>query len=169
MLKVPPPFLAPYLRLIMLTMMMRAAVLATPDESERDTEQAPLAPAAPIMLDAYTIEETPPKLSFGVSLSLWKDAHTGLVKAMYIDKVKSDSSAEEHGFGPRTRIYRIDGKPVEEMKATFNGDSELNKIFINRKVGSKIVVEAIPEGAFASKTVTLVEKVSVNVKIRVWD
>ena len=90
-----------------------------------------------------------------------------LVTAMYIDKVKPDSDAEENGFGPRTRIYRIDGKPVEEMKATFNGDSELNKLFINRKVGSKIVVEAIPEGAFESKTVTLVEKM--NLKIQIWD
>ncbi len=123
----------------------------------------------PIKLEAFTIEETPPPLCFGVSLSVWKNSHTGLVTAIYVDKVKPGSSAEEHGFGPRTRIYRINDQPVEEMVASFNGDTKLNKIFIDRKIGSKITVEAIPEGAFEAKTVTLVEKMKLNVEIRVWD
>ena len=155
--------------LLTLTVILGTAVRGKTAEPVQEADKAPPAQAAPIMLQAYTIEETPPKLCFGVSLSLWKNAHTGLVTAMYIDKVKPSSDAEENGFGPRTRIYRIDGKPVEEMKATFNGDSELNRLFINRKLGSKIVVEAIPEGAIESKTVTLVEKMNLNVKIQIWD
>jgi len=138
-------------------------------DASANTER-PLPIEAPvIMLQPYTFVENPPPLCFGVSLSLWKDGNTGLVTAMYIDKVKPDSSAEEHGLGPRTRIYRINDQSVEEMVASFNGDTELNKIFIDRQIGSRITIEAIPEGASKPKTITLVEKAKATIQINVWD
>ena len=158
-----------FINLLTMTIILGQVAHGNTDEVTRETEQ-PL-PARPpaIMLQAYTIEEAPPKLCFGVSLSLWKDANTGLVTAIYIDKVKSGSDAAENGFGPRTRIYSINGNPVEDMRATFNGDSELNKIFINRKNGSKIVVEGTPEGTSEIRTVILIERINSNVKFRNQD
>ncbi len=149
--------------------MVGSLALGNIDDATQQTKSTLPVGSPVIKLDAFTVEDAPPKLCFGVSLSLWKNGHTGLVTAIYINKVKHGSSAEEHGLGPRTRIYRINDQPVEEMVASFNGDTELNKLFINRKIGSKITVEAQPEGAFEAKTVTLVEKMNLNVEINIWD
>lgn len=135
-------------------------------ESAGSKEQAVAAAGPVVKLEPYVINELPPKLCFGVSLSVWENANTGKVMAIYINKVKAQSDAEAAGFGPRTRIYRINGNPVEEMSASFNGDSELNRIFINRKIGEKITVEAVPEGGTTSKTVTLMERSNVGVEFK---
>lgn len=133
-------------------------------ETAASKEQTTAAPGPAVKLEPYVVDELPPKLCFGVSLSVWKNANTGKVMAIYINKVKAKSDAEVAGFGARTRIYRINGKPVEEMSASFNDDSELNRIFINRKLGEKITVEAVPEGSNQSKTVTLMERINLGVE-----
>jgi hypothetical protein len=153
-----------------------ALVLNAGSETENNGKQAaeaspehnqPVATGPLIKLEPYLANEAPPKLCFGVSLSVWENANTGKVMAIYITRVKEKSDALEAGFGPRTRNYRIDGKPVEEMSASFNDDSELNRLFINRKLGAKITVEAVPEGSNTSKTVTLMERVNLGVDFRV--
>ena len=155
---------ATVIRLLALALCLLGVVRAESDSPKESLETAApedpvVATAGPVVeLAPYAINEVPPKLCFGVSLSVWKNGNTGKVMAIYINKVKAKSDAEAAGFGPRTRIYRINGKPVEEMSATFNGDSDLNRIFINRKFGAKITVEAVPEGATTSKTATLVER-----------
>jgi hypothetical protein len=145
------------------------------EKSEPSAAQAspkddqPVTAGPVIKLAPYVVEEPPPHLCFGVSLSVWKNVATGKVTAIYINRVKEGSDALEAGFGPRTRIYRINGKPVEEMSASFNNGNELNQIFINRKIGEKITVEAVPEGSNTSKTVTLMERSIVNLKFRSID
>lgn len=77
---------------------------------------------------------------------------------MKVRSVKPESDADREGFAPRARILSLDGKPVEEMDATFEKGSDLHRIFINRKRGDKLVVELIDEGYQYPRTVTLVER-----------
>uniref|UniRef100_UPI00404B054D hypothetical protein n=2 Tax=Cephaloticoccus sp. TaxID=1985742 RepID=UPI00404B054D len=146
-----------------------------PEENEKQPahtspEVEPAVTTGPLIkLEPYVANESPPKLCFGVSLTVIGNVNTGKVMSIYINRVKEKSDALVAGFGPRTRIYRIDGIPVEEMSSSFNDGSELNQLFINRKLGDKIVVEAVPESSKESKTVTLMERVNLGVDFRVID
>lgn len=131
-----------------------------------DDEAAPKTTGPLIMLEPYTVNEKPPPLCFGVSLSVWENVNTGKIMALYITKVKEGSDALEAGLGARTRIHKINGVPVEELTASFENDGDLNRIFINRKLSDRITIEAQPEGSLTAKTVVLVERPNFKSKIR---
>jgi hypothetical protein len=118
-----------------------------------------------VVLEPYAVLGEAPKLSFGVSLEIWKVGSTNQVSAIYLGKLKPGSDAQLAGLGPRTRIDRIDGKPVEEFAATLSKGSELNRVFINRKLGDKVVLEVLPEGQTKTRIVTLTEKPWMEVQV----
>lgn len=139
---------------------------STPDKPETD-KQIEATPT--VKLDPYVVDKRPPKLCFGVSLAVWRSNTTGKVVAIYIKRVKPGSDADKAGFGPGTRIYQIEGKPVEEMSASFEDGNDLNRIFINRKLGARITVEAQPKGSTTRKTAVLMERVYENARYRWFD
>lgn len=135
-------------------------------ETATSTEQA-ATPAAPaIKLDPFTVRDEPPKLNFDIALQVWSNRDTGKVTAIYITKVKALSHAEQLGLRPRTRIDRIDGIPVEELVASFNDGTVLNKTFVNRKFGDRVTLEVVAEGTYTSKTVTVIEKPPFDFRFR---
>ncbi len=96
-------------------------------------------------------------LCFGVALTLWENQNTHRVMAMYVKQVQPDSMAEEKGLRPGTRIWTIDGMPVEDFPASFAPESELGIKFLNRKRGETIVLEIKVEGERTTQFVTLTQ------------
>ncbi len=129
-------------------------------ETEANPKQGPV-----VVLEPYAVLGEPPKLSFGISLNIWKDGNTNKVSAIYFGKVKPGSDAQLAGLGPRTRVDRIDGKPVEEFAASLLKGSGLNRVFINRKLGDKVLLEVLPEGQTKTRVVTLTEKPWIEVQV----
>lgn len=127
-------------------------------------------PAEPVVkLEPMEVLGEPPKLSFGISLQIWQDSQTGNVGTVYITAVKKESDAEREGLAPFTQITRIDGRPVQSYLASLKTTSELGKIFINRKVGDKVVLEVLSTDSPTSKTVVLVEPAKFNTGFRFLD
>ncbi len=127
-------------------------------------------PADPVVkLEPMEVLGEPPKLSFGISLQIWQDSLTGNVSTIYITGVKAESDAEKQGLKPFTQITRIDGQPVQSYVASLKTSSALGKIFINRKIGAKLVLEVLPTDSPKPKTVVLVERSRFEVKFRTID
>jgi C-terminal processing protease CtpA/Prc len=110
----------------------------------------------PVVMEAFKIEGTfIPKLSFGLSLDVWKNNHTQKVSAIYVRGVKFGSSAARTGLCARTRIYSIDGAPVEDFAASFFRGTELYRKFVDRHEGDRVVLEVAVPGEGTTKFVTL--------------
>lgn len=145
-----------------------ATARSSETEDPKTADAPPPAPTGPlIVLEPFSVTDQPPKLCFGIALEVWSNGNNGKVTSIYIKKVKPHSHAEELGLGPRTRIDRIDGVPVEELTASFNNDTVLNKTFINRKIGDRVTLEVLLDGTLKTKTVTLIEKPNFKIGFRV--
>lgn len=150
------------------------AAVCHPTQGAESTESAPTKPAPAqaeraVVLDVHEVLTAPPKLAFGLALEAWKDGHTGKIINLYVTKVRPGSSAADARITPRTRVDRIDGKPVEALTASFLKGGDLNKFFVNRKLGDKIVLEILPEGHTQPKTVVLTEKPWFEFETRIHD
>ncbi len=110
----------------------------------------------PALLKQITVKAVPLG-SFGFSVRVKWDRETGMVEKVTIDKILPDSPADQAGLGVLTTIEKIDGRPVQEFVASFDGGSDLNKALINRKPGDRITLEVLAEGATLPRIVTLVE------------
>lgn len=154
----------PSLPRVFLLLLMAGSLLAPVFGKQPTKEEAKSATQAkahnekPVLMKPFEVSETPPKLCFGVSLSVWTDTITKATTAIYITNVKPDSDAEKAGLGIYTRIIAIDGKPVEEMKPSFRDGTFLNRTFVNRGVGDTLTLTVIPSGATAPVDVHLVNR-----------
>lgn len=158
---------------VLLSALNLAAVAAEPAKETPAGTPAP-APAAapverPIILDVHEVLTAPPKLAFGLALEVWRDNTSGKILNLYVTKVRPGSSAADEGLKPRTRIDRIDGRPVEQLTASFLKDGDLNTFFVNRKLGAKITLEILIEGQTQTKTVVLTEKPWFEFDTRIHD
>ncbi len=147
--------------IVILTAVPLSALAAEPAKETPPPAQPSPPPAKEerlVTLNVHQVLAAPPKLCFGLALGAWKDNATGKIVNLYVTKVRPGSSADDAGLKPRTRIDRIDGLPVEQLTASFLKGGDLNKFFINRKLGDKIVLEVLPEGSTRPKTVVLTEK-----------
>lgn len=114
---------------------------------------------APVVLDPVRVTENyEPKLSFGLSLDVWKDDRTGAITSIVLGRIQLDSDAEREGLTPLLRVLRIDGRPVEEFEATFRPGSELHQIFVGRRNGDKVTLEIWFPGETVSRLITLTER-----------
>lgn len=120
-------------------------------KSAQATEQQPV-----VKMQPFQVTEKQPKLSFGMALSVWTNSVTKQITAIYVTRVKPGSDAGKVGIGPYTRIERIDGKAVEDMKPAFGYGTELNKAFVNRKTGDKLTLTVVLPGSTSPITVCLV-------------
>ncbi|MDB6127231.1 MAG: hypothetical protein JWM35_1127 [Verrucomicrobia bacterium] len=114
---------------------------------------------APVVMEAFKVDGNYiPKLSFGLALEVWKDNDTQKVISIYVSSVRENSPAQKKGLVPRTRIYRIDGTPVEEFTASFFKGMPLNKVFVQRYPNSRVKLEVAIPGEMSTKVVTLEEE-----------
>jgi S1-C subfamily serine protease len=125
---------------------------------------APDAPASkeltapPVVMEAYKVDASYlPKLSFGLSLDVWKDNNTQKVISIVVGAVKPDSEAERKGLTPRAKIYRVDGLDVRDLEASFRKGTELNRLFVNRLDGATVTLVYVVPGDPAEKTAVLTE------------
>lgn len=147
--------------LIAALLLVGPGTAAAKDQAPKPDEPTTAAPgeeAPPIMMQPFQVSEKPPKLCFGMSLSVWTDSITKAITAIYVTNVKPGSDAEKYGLGLYTRILAIDGKPVEQMEPSFRHGTDLNRAFVNREVGDKMTLTVLPTGAIAPVTVHLVNK-----------
>ena len=119
---------------------------------------------APVVMDAFKVDGNYiPKLSFGLALEVWKDNDTQKVISIYVSSVRENSPAQKKGLSSRTRIYRIDGTPVEEFTASFFKGMPLNKIFVQRYPNSRVKLEVAVPGEMSTKVVTLEEELGTSI------
>jgi S1-C subfamily serine protease len=112
----------------------------------------------PVVMEAFKVDGNyVPKLSFGLGLEMWKDNDTQKVTALYVSSVRSDSPAEKKGITARTRVFRVDGVPVENLPASFVQGTPLNEKFVHRLGGARVVLEIGIPGDPRSRVVTLEE------------
>ena len=113
---------------------------------------------APVVMEALKVDGNYiPKLSFGLSLEVWKNNDTQKIVALYVGGVRVDSPAYKKGIGPRARIYRINGRPVEEITASFFKGTELNDLFVHRLEGARVTLEIGFPGEMEPRTIVLEE------------
>lgn len=166
----PTPLLPAALRAAVILAIVTASALAAEPTKETPPPAAPPAKEERVVtLHVHEVLTAPPKLCFGLALEVWKDNATSRIMNLYVTKVRPGSSAAEEGIKPRTRIDRIDGQPVEQLTGSFLKGGDLNKFFINRKLGAKIVLEILPEGGTQPKTVVLTEKPWFEFETRIHD
>ena len=150
----------------MLTTSVRLGIILAVSSVTLATSGAGTAPAkpaekdsVPVKMDAFKVEGNYiPKLSFGLSLDMWKDNSTQRVTSIVIRIVRAGSEAEQKGLEPWMRILRIDGKPVEEFDASFFKGTDLNSIFVDRRNGAKVALEVWFPKERAARTVVLTEQ-----------
>jgi hypothetical protein len=118
----------------------------------------------PVTMQKYVVNDKH-LLCFGLAIELWEDKNTQRVLAMYVKAVQPESMAELEGLAPGTRIFGIEGIPVEDFQATFGEGSELNKIFLNRKNGDRVTLEIKLQDRRGTKFVTLVQRTGLNVSL----
>lgn len=126
---------------------------------------------APVVMDAFKVDSNYiPKLSFGVSLSVWKDNNTQKIISIVVNQVKAGSEAERKGLTPLARIERIDGRPAQDFDASFLKGTELNSLFVNRHNGDKITLEFTMPGRTGSQVVTLTERRNLGITLpSMWE
>ncbi len=110
----------------------------------------------PVQMERFVVHENP-MLCFGIAVTLWEDKNTRRVLEMYVKAVQPDSMAEDKGLRPGTRIWSIDGLPVDGFEATFAPDSDLGRKFLNRLRGEVIVLEVKVQGEHNSRFVSLTQ------------
>ncbi len=89
----------------------------------------------------------PPVTSFGLGLAIFADPQTRQIKRMFIQAVAADSEADRLGLTAGTEILNVDGKSVLSFVVRFSPDSELSRLFVNRRRGDRIrLVVASPPG-----------------------
>ncbi|MEO6875377.1 MAG: hypothetical protein ABI222_11220 [Opitutaceae bacterium] len=125
-----------------------------------DREQGP-----PLQMEKFTVNRGH-LMAFGIAISMWEDKNTERVLEMSVKAVRPDSNADWQGVKPGTRIYSINGVPVESFVASFAAGTDLNKIFVDRKKGDQVTLELsmYVNGRKMIKYVTLVEEVGMSTK-----
>lgn len=122
--------------------------------------------SAPVVMEAFKVDQSyVPRLSFGLSLEVWKDNNTGSVIAIEIGAVREGSDAAEQGLGPRVKVDRIDGKPVREFVASFRPGTELHRIFVGRNNGAKVRLEVRVPGEGRPREVTVQERRDLGISL----
>jgi S1-C subfamily serine protease len=109
--------------------------------------RAPETGAGPTVRMQPFVVMVPPVTSFGLGLAIFADPQTRQIKRMFIKAVTADSEADMLGLTAGTEILNVDGKSVSSFVIRFNPDSELSRLFINRRRGDRIrlVVASPPD------------------------
>ncbi len=117
---------------------------------------APVAnPEAPVAMRAYVVEAKP-LTSFGISLRMVAARPTKQVLRMFVREVVPDSEADYNRLGPGTEILSINGKAVDSFVVAFDPESDLGRLFVNRRRGDRIEMEVIDPGETTPRRVVLV-------------
>ena len=127
--------------------------------------------SAPVVMNPFKVDSNYiPKLSFGISLSVWKDNNTQKVISIVVNQVKSGSEAERKGLAPLARIERIDGRPAQDFDASFLKGTELNQLLVNRRNGDKITLEFTMPGCSGAQVVTIAEHRNLGIALpSMWE
>jgi hypothetical protein len=96
-----------------------------------------------------------PLTDFQISLEITRNAAGDRVAEIVVSNVPERSDTEQAGVKVGDAIVAIDGRAVTEFSAGVGKDSEIGRIFLNRKRGDTVVLEVRHEHAEKSFSVTL--------------
>ncbi len=111
--------------------------------------------AAPIPLPAVVVEAKP-LTSFGISLQLVAVRQTRQILRMFVREVAPGSEADTSGIEPGAEILSIDGRAVDTFIDRFDSESDLGRLFVNRRRGDRLDLVVKSPGSPASRRVYLV-------------
>lgn len=124
-------------------------------------KKAKPAPAGALALQAYRVHEDA-ITSFPVSLRVTRNSGSDSVAHLIVTEVPPNSSTELAGVKEGDEIISLDGRAVTTFKGAISRVSELGKILIDRRPGSRLEVELITPGETKSRRVTLVAGQALN-------
>lgn len=81
--------------------------------------------------------------NFAVDVEFLIDRETRQISRMFITAVAKDSDASRLGLQRGDEIVKIDGVPVKGMDSKINKDSQIGRIFLNRKQNDPLDLEVI--------------------------
>ena len=110
---------------------------------------------APVPMRTYTVAEKP-LTCFGLSLQMVALRQTKQVLRMFVREVMPDSEADFNGLVTGTEILSINGRAVDSFVVGFDPQSELGRLFVNRRRGDRVTLVVVPPGETAARTVVLV-------------
>ena len=111
--------------------------------------------AAPVPMEAILVEAKP-LTSFGLSLQMVAVRQNKQILRMFVRDVVPQSEADYAGLQPGTEILSINGRAVNTFAVGFTPESELGRLFVNRRRGDRILLLIRPPGETDSRSVTLV-------------
>jgi hypothetical protein len=138
------------------------AVLQTrpKDEPARATPAfAPLrkkqpAPKGVVELEPFRVQGIP-LTSFPISFETSRDRITGHVRQIIVREVPPSSTTEQAGVKPGDQIIAINGRSIREFHGGITIDSELGRIFLNRRPGDTVHLDLIAADSQQPYSVTL--------------
>jgi S1-C subfamily serine protease len=98
-----------------------------------------------------------PLTSFGLALLIVVNARSKQVDRMFIKEVRADSEADANGLMAGTEIFSVDGRSVRSFVVRFDPESDLYRLFVNRRRGDRIRLVVIAPSATQSRTVVLTQ------------
>jgi hypothetical protein len=111
-----------------------------------------------VELPPFLVTEDPiVPTSFGISYQISADKNTRLIQSMVLLTVAKNSEAAAKGLKPGMEVLTADGRSVRTLMARFDDQSEFHQIFMDRRVGERIVLELKVSEDDSLKIVTLTE------------
>jgi hypothetical protein len=96
-----------------------------------------------------------PITDFQISLEITRNSAGDRVAGIVVSNVPERSDTEHAGVKVGDAIVAIDGRAVTEFSAGVGKDSEIGRIFLNRKTGDTVVLEVMRANAAKSFSATL--------------
>jgi hypothetical protein len=138
------------------------ALLQTRPKGEPATQVPPfeplrkkqLAPQGVVELDPLRVKDDP-LTSFPISFEITREHSSNQVKTIVVREVPEGSTTAEMGVKVGDEIIKINGRQVSEFRGGVTKDSEIGRIFINRRRGDKVDLELLAAETRTPYAVTL--------------
>ncbi len=121
--------------LIMLALVLSVSLVAKEKLPAPDTDEI-------VTLDPFKVHGTAIS-SYALDLRIVVSSVTKKIISIVITRVEENSDAAALGLQPGDEIMKVDGISVRDMDSKVNRDSQLGRLFLNRRAGEPLKLEVI--------------------------
>ncbi|HEX2854007.1 MAG TPA: PDZ domain-containing protein [Opitutaceae bacterium] len=107
-----------------------------------------------VAMSPYVVKDIPVS-DFPIGFDIMRNSGGDRVTGIVVNLVPPGSTTDRAGVKVGDAIVAINGRKAVEFAAGVGKDSELGRIFLNRKPGDQVDLEILPAGATKSFPVTL--------------
>jgi hypothetical protein len=115
---------------------------AHPGSPFKILHKAALVPVDVVGMPAFKVKEDA-VTGFPISLGFSRDPKTGRITKIVVTEVPSSSSTERAGVLVGDEVLSVDGRKSQDFPVGVTKNSELGKIFLNRRAGDKVKLEIV--------------------------